>query len=131
LTALDCTENIQTKDKTATIYKDSRMTLDSLKNSEIHTFLIEEIRTKLTEMEKINWKIQLFCVKAHVGIQVNELADTLAKEAATNADIIECYKKFPKSVVISELGEVSVEVTKGIRPNNNRTNHKRILPGSS
>jgi len=44
------------------------MTMDSLKNSEIHTSLIEEIRTKLTEMEKINWKIQLSCVKAHVGI---------------------------------------------------------------
>jgi len=108
LRALDCTENLQTKDKTATIYTDSRMTLDSLKNSEIQTFPIEEIRTKLTEMEKINWKIQLSCVKAHVGIQGNELADTFAKEAATNADIIECYKKVPKSVVISELGEVSV-----------------------
>jgi len=52
----------------ATIYTDSRMTLDTFKNSEIHTFLIEEIRTKLTEMEKINWKIQLPWVKAHVGI---------------------------------------------------------------
>jgi len=40
-------------------------------------------------MEKINWKIQLSWVKAHVGIQGNELADTLAKEAATNSDIIE------------------------------------------
>jgi len=59
----------------ATIYTDSRMTLDSLKNSKIHTFLIEEIR-KLTQMGKINWKIQLCRVKAHVGIQGNELADT-------------------------------------------------------
>jgi len=52
----------------ATIYTDSRMTLDMLKNSKIHTFLIEEIRTKLMEMEKINWKIKLSWVKAHVGI---------------------------------------------------------------
>jgi ribonuclease HI len=85
------------------------MTLDSLKNSKIHTFLIEEMRRKLTEMGKINWKIQLCWVKAHIGIHGNELADTLAKEAATNADIIECYKKVLKSVVISELGEISVE----------------------
>jgi ribonuclease HI len=56
----------------------------------------------------VNWKIQLCWVKAHVRIQGNELTDTLAKEAATNADIIECYKKVPKCVVISELGEISV-----------------------
>jgi len=84
------------------------MTLDSLKNSNIHTFLIEEIRRKLTEMGKTNWKIQFSWVKAQVGIQGNELADTLAKEAATNVDIKESYKKVPKSVVISVLGEISV-----------------------
>jgi hypothetical protein len=60
-------------------------------------------------MRKIDWKIQFCCLKAHVGIQGNELADTLAKEAATNADIRECYKKVPKGVVLSELGGISVE----------------------
>jgi len=50
-------------------------------------------------MRKIDWKVQFCWVKAHVGIQGNELADTLAKKAAMNADIIECYKK-----VLSELG---------------------------
>jgi hypothetical protein len=39
----------------------------------------------------------------------NKLADTLAKEAAMKADIKECYKKVPKSVVISEFGEMSVQ----------------------
>jgi hypothetical protein len=85
------------------------MTLDSLKNSKIHTFLSEELRRKLTQMGKINWKIQLCWVKAHAGIQGNEFANTLAKEAATNTDIMECYQKVPKSVVRSELGEKSVE----------------------
>jgi len=109
LRALEYTENLQPEDKTATIDTDSRMTLDSLKNSKIHTFLIKEIRRILTEVGKINWEIQLCWVKARTRIQGNELADTLAKEAAMNADITECCKKVPKSVVISELGEVSVE----------------------
>jgi ribonuclease HI len=80
----------------ATIYTDSQMTLDSLKNSNIHTLLIEEIRRKLTEMVKTNWKIQFCWIKAHVGIQGNELADTLAKEAVMNSDITECSRKFQK-----------------------------------
>jgi hypothetical protein len=42
-------------------------------------------------------------------IQGNKLANTLAKEAAMNSDITECYKKVPKSVVISELNGISVE----------------------
>jgi hypothetical protein len=45
----------------------------------------------------------------HVGIQGNELADTLAKEAAASVDLIESYKKVPKSVVMSELSEISVD----------------------
>jgi ribonuclease HI len=69
------------------------MTLDFLKNNTNHRFLIEEIRKKLAEMRTTNWTVEFCCVKAHVGIHGNELADTLAKEAATNADLIESYKK--------------------------------------
>jgi len=109
LNALEFTENIETENKTATIHTDSRTTLDSLKNNNIHIHRIEEIRRKVAEMGEIKWKIKFCWVKAHVGIQGNEIADTFAKEAATNADIIECYKKVPKSVVISELGGISTE----------------------
>jgi len=109
LRALEFTENIETEDKTATIYTGRRMTLESLKNSNIHTYLIEEIGRNLAEMGEINWKIQFCWVKAHAEIQGNEIADTLAKEAETNADTIECYKKVPKIVVLSELGGINTE----------------------
>jgi len=85
------------------------MTLDSLKHSNIHTFLIEEIRRKLMEMGKNKLEKSILLGQGSLGIQGNELVDTLAKEAATNADIEECYKKVPKSVVISELVEICVE----------------------
>jgi ribonuclease HI len=57
LRALELTGNIVTEDETANIFTDSRMTLDSLKNSNIHTYLIEEIRRKEEEMGETNWKI--------------------------------------------------------------------------
>jgi hypothetical protein len=48
-------------------------------------------------------ELQILLVKAHARVQCNELADTLAKEAATNVDIPACYDKIPKSVVKREL----------------------------
>jgi hypothetical protein len=68
----------------------------------------DEAYITMTEMEKTDWKIQFCWVKEHTGIQENELADTLAKEAGTNADITECYHKVPKSVLTSELDATSV-----------------------
>ena len=59
LTALKYTESMQTREKIATVYTDSQMTLDSLRNSNIHTYLMEEIRRKLNEMTKTNWEIKL------------------------------------------------------------------------
>ena len=49
-------------------------------------------------------------MKAHAGHHGNELADQLAKEAATNNDIVEWYNKNPKSRVKSELSENSVKM---------------------
>jgi hypothetical protein len=59
-------------------------------------------------MEMQNWKIEFNCIKAHAGHHGNELADQLAKEAATSREINECYKRIPKSTVLSELSEHSV-----------------------
>ena len=71
------------KPKTATIYTDSSITIDSLKNPRNHRSLIHMIREKVTALEEKNWKIHLTWVNAHVGLYGKEMADKLAKEAAT------------------------------------------------
>jgi len=62
----------------------------------------------MIEMNKTNWEVTLCWVKAHAGILGNELADTLAKKAATNESLTENYIRIPKSVVKGELEEESV-----------------------
>jgi len=41
--------------RTATVHTDSRITLQSLKNTKNHNYLIEEIKKKATALEKRNW----------------------------------------------------------------------------
>ena len=91
------------------MYTDSQTTLDSLKNTKIHTSLIDKIRLKTIELEKAAWQIKFCWVKAHAGTQGNEMADTLAKEAAADLDIAVSYNKIPKSVVKRELESTSVD----------------------
>ena len=60
-------ENTEMEDKTITIFTDSQVTLDALRNNTNHTFLIEAIRKKGAEMSRTNWEIQFCWVKAHVA----------------------------------------------------------------
>jgi ribonuclease HI len=103
-TILKAFEYIQTtqtneEDNAATVHTDSRMTLDSLYNTDIHTFLTKEIRQKVHEMENREWKIRFRWIKAHAGVSDNELADKLAKEASGKTDIPISYNRVPKSVI--------------------------------
>ena len=53
LKALEYIQTTQTnEDKAVTVHTDSMTTLDSLINTDIHTFLTEEIRQTVHEMEK-------------------------------------------------------------------------------
>jgi ribonuclease HI len=70
----------------AAIYTDNKVTLASLKNHSMHSFLIEETRNKARHLSMPNWSIHFGWVKAHIGIEGNEVADKLAKEAAQDAD---------------------------------------------
>jgi ribonuclease HI len=79
LEALESIHNMDTKDRTVQMYTDSRITLESLKNRKNHKHLIEKIRSKVTELEKQNWKIEFNWIKAHARHRGNELADQLGK----------------------------------------------------
>ena len=43
--------------RTAIIFTDSRVSLDSLHNPNNHAFLVEETRQKVASLEKSEWKI--------------------------------------------------------------------------
>jgi ribonuclease HI len=59
--------------RTVAIYTDSKLTLASLRNSFIHSPLIVDIRNKVRQLMDQNWLIYYGWVKAHSGIEKNEL----------------------------------------------------------
>jgi len=92
------------------IYTDSKVTLASLKNSFIHSFLTDEIRNMVGHLTMLNWTIHFGWVKAHTGIEGNEVADKLAKEAAQEADdqnIV--YARIPITSVATELKKEGIK----------------------
>jgi ribonuclease HI len=73
--------------KTILIHMDSRINLDSLKNTKNGNNLIEAIRKKTFALEKENWHIKYTSIKAHAGHERNEPPDKLAKEATKESEI--------------------------------------------
>jgi ribonuclease HI len=101
---LQIAENIT---REVTVHRDSRITLQSLKNSNNHKYLIDEIRKQTISLEKHNWKITFTWIQAHVGHYGNELADKLAKDAAEKGEI--SYNRIPKCEIAQKLRERSME----------------------
>ena len=60
---------------------------------------------RLRRLENDNWTIHFTCVKAHNDNYGKELADHLAKEAASRSEAETAHNKTPKSAVIRGLKE--------------------------
>ena len=100
LKALEHIQYSKTGGKTVLVYTDSQMTIKMLQNQKIHMHLIEQIRAKVFELERDEWKVEFSWTKAHAGYRGNELADQLAKAAASNRTIDECYTRIPECSVV-------------------------------
>jgi ribonuclease HI len=103
LEAIDTLNTEESSPRTATIFTDSRLTIDSLRNPDNHAYLIEEIRRRVAKLQSPNWKIGFSWVKAHVGIYGNELADKLAKEAARSKHTDKVFRRIPISTLYHEI----------------------------
>jgi len=106
--ALEALEKIdipQNTPRTATIFTDSRITVDSIRNTRNHNHLVEEIRKKMISLERTDWNIEISWVKAHVGILGNELADRLTKAAAWGSAAKIVFNRLPMNTPISKIEE--------------------------
>jgi ribonuclease HI len=103
---INISENIP---RTIGIFTDSRITIDSLKNVNNHSYLIEDIRKRISILERNKWTIEFLWVKAHVGIYGNELTDKLAKDVACNKDTTISFNRIPKSTLYNEIEEEATQ----------------------
>jgi ribonuclease HI len=90
---------------TATIFTDSRVSIESIKNTRNHNHLIEDIRKKMTSLERANWNIKISWIKAHVGVVGNKLAGRLAKAAASDGDAQIAFSRPPMCSLINKTVE--------------------------
>jgi len=97
--------HLQGLQRSAAVYTDSKITLDAIANPRNHQHLVEQIREEVRRLEKDNWSIHLTWVKAHNDNLGNEIADQLAKKAASRRYGETAYSRIPKSAVIKKIKE--------------------------
>ena len=134
--------HLQGLQRTAVVHTDSNITLDAIQNPRNHQRLIEQIREEIRALENDKWSIHFTWVKAHNDNLGNEMADQLAKDAASNRDGETAYSKIPKSAIIKEIKEkgethwqqewnasTKGETTKSFFPNISERKSKRLQMG--
>lgn len=81
------------------IYSDSTAALQTIKNIDSPHPLAVETRDILSKCRGQNKKVSIFWIKAHIGLEGNERADKLAKDAAQKLKVKPYYEKCPISFV--------------------------------
>ena len=102
-------EFVENSPRTIAIFTDSRITIDSLQNVNNHSYLIEEIRKRISILQRTNWTVEFSWVKVHVRIYGNELADQLAKTATCNRDTTVSFNRILKSTLYREIEEKATQ----------------------
>lgn len=96
-------EILKRSEGTFGIYSDSRSALQSVvNNGSLHPLAVEA-RENLSTSRLQNKEISLFWIKAHAGLERNERADQLAKEAAINKKRRLDYDYCPVSFVKRQI----------------------------
>jgi ribonuclease HI len=109
LETIESMKSLSINPRTATMFTDSRVSLDWLHNFNNHAHLAEDIRKKVTSMVTAKCKIKFSWVKAHAVIYGNEMADRLAKEAARSDGTNYGYSRIPVSAIYREAAEEAVQ----------------------
>jgi len=79
-----------------TIFSDSRIRPNSLYNYNNHGYLVEESKSKVANPERSGWQASSSCIKAHICVHGNEVADKVAKEDTKSTTTQYEYKRRPK-----------------------------------
>jgi ribonuclease HI len=112
INALDAVASLnipENSPRTAKVYTDRKITLDSLQNPKTHAYLIEEIRKRVATLHDSNWEVEFSWVKAHAGILGNEKAYKLSKEAARTRLIDITFSRNPISSVYHDIQSESIK----------------------
>nr|XP_034833570.1 uncharacterized protein LOC117990212 [Maniola hyperantus] len=91
------------------ILSDSRSALECIKNPGTFHPLAFKIRNNLTLLREKGNTIRLFWIRAHVGVEGNERADALAKEAARKKKTAPNYDQCPLSFIKQSIRQTTIE----------------------
>ncbi|KAJ2940789.1 hypothetical protein O0L34_g14906 [Tuta absoluta] len=91
------------------IFSDSKSSLDLLKSRNVFHPLAFIIKREIAELRSQNKRVNLFWIRAHVGVPGNERADQLAKEAALRLKTRAHYDRCPVSFVKKRIREDTIE----------------------